>query len=58
MDVPQISRIIAHDCTDVNGSRLTALSYVDKKYIPCLLSAFIHFVIWADEIIVGSKSDK
>ena len=26
-DVPQISRIVAHDCTDVNGSRtrLTAL---------------------------------
>ena len=26
-DVPQISRIVAHDCTDVNGSRLTALLY-------------------------------
>ena len=24
-DVPQISRIVADDCTDMNGSRLTAL---------------------------------
>ena len=25
-DVSQISRIVAQDCTDVNGSRLTALA--------------------------------
>ena len=26
-DVPQISMIVAHDCTDVNGSRFTALHF-------------------------------
>ena len=31
-DVPQISRIVAHDCTDVNGSRLTALVWCDVQY--------------------------
>ena len=30
-DVPQISRIVAHDCTDVNGSRTRLTALVDKS---------------------------
>ena len=29
-DVPQISRIVAHDCTDVNGSRGALAQAKDK----------------------------